>query len=107
MITFSSSIKLLKEPGGYYFEAKLQQALAARAEQIRIYDGTYSILKQHATTLFELWQKAILALDRAETLTSQTNATYCKEGCSSKFLEEHESETRFIKPQRRYLMAWG
>lgn len=73
MITFSSSIKLLKEPGGYYFEAKLQQALAARAEQISIYDGTYSILKQHATTLFELWQKAILALDRAETLTSQTN----------------------------------
>ena len=107
MITFSSSIKLLKEPGGYYFEAKLQQALAARAEQISIYDGTYSILKQHATTLFELWQKAILALDRAETLTSQTNATYCKEGCSSKFLEEHESETRFIKPQIRYLMAWG
>lgn len=107
MITFSSSIKLLKEPGGYYFEAKLQQALAARAEQISIYDGTYSILKQHATTLFELWQNAILALDRAETLTSQTNATYCKEGCSSKFLEEHESETRFIKPQRRYLMAWG
>lgn len=37
-----------------YFEAKLQQALAARAEQIRIYDGTYSILKQHGTTLFEL-----------------------------------------------------
>ena len=107
MITFSSFIKLLKEPEGYYFEAKLQQALAARAEQISIYDGTYSILKQHATTLFELWKKAILALDRAETLTSQTNATYCKEGCSSKFLEEHESETRFIKPQRRYLMAWG
>lgn len=37
-------IKLLKEPEGYYFEAKLQLALAARAEQISIYDGTYSIL---------------------------------------------------------------
>lgn len=56
-----------------YFEAKLQQALAARSEQIRLYNGTYSIHKQHATTLFELRQKAILALDWAETLTSQSN----------------------------------
>lgn len=39
-----------------YFEANLQQALAARAEQICLYNDTYSIRKQHATTLFELRQ---------------------------------------------------
>lgn len=56
-----------------FFETKLQQSLTVRSEQIDIYDGTYSILKQHATTLFELRQKSLLALDRAESLTSQTN----------------------------------
>ena len=57
-----------------FFEAKLQRSLDERSEQIAIYDGTYSILKQHATTLFELRQKAILVLDSAEVLTDKTNS---------------------------------
>lgn len=56
-----------------FFETKLQQSLTVRSEQINIYDSTYSIFKQHATALFELRQNALLVLDRAETLTSQTN----------------------------------
>ena len=86
-----------------FFEAKLQRSLDERSEQIAIYDGTYSILKQHATTLFELRQKAILVLDSAEVLTDKTNSRSSFENALSAIsVERHNfSNTQSINTSIR------